>query len=94
MSVVGVHSTRPSYLGNSRFHDVEGWVPVALVGIVPVRVSAENGAIMAGGLLVAAQTPGHAMRARADPPAGSVLGKALQPLAEGTGSVSMLVLSR
>jgi hypothetical protein len=37
-------------------------VPMAVVGIVPCKVSAENGAIEVGDLLVASFTPGHAMK--------------------------------
>jgi hypothetical protein len=65
-------------------------VPVAVVGIVPCKVSAENGAIGAGDLLVTSDTPGHAMRDD-DPKQGTVLGKALEPLSSGTGVVKVLV---
>ena len=44
----GVFSSRPSYLGNSRYRGVEGWVPLALVGIVPVKATTANGPIGAG----------------------------------------------
>lgn len=52
-------------------------VPVAVVGIVPCKVSVENGPIVAGDLLVTSSTPGHAMRDAA-PPVGAVVGKALE----------------
>jgi hypothetical protein len=65
-------------------------VPVAVVGIVPCKVSAENGAIGAGDLLVTSNTPGHAMRDD-DPKQGTVLGKALEPLSSGTGVIKVLV---
>ncbi len=73
-------------------------VPVALAGVVPCKVSAENGAIQPGDLLVASDTPGHAMRA--DPievngvefyPPGTILGKAMEPLVKDTGVILVLV---
>ncbi len=65
-------------------------VPVALVGIVPCKVSAENGPIEPGDLLVTAGTPGHAMKAETPAP-GTVLGKALGRLESGTGMIDVLV---
>ena len=67
---------------------------LALIGKVPVKASAENGAIKPGDLLVSASLPGHAMRAGGDPAAGTVLGKSLGALAVGTGQVEMLVMLR
>ena len=65
-------------------------IPMAVVGIVPCKVSAENGPIRAGDLLVTSATPGHAMRDDA-PRAGTIVGKALEPLSSGTGVVSVQV---
>ncbi|MGD9099110.1 MAG: hypothetical protein PVF45_01425 [Anaerolineae bacterium] len=65
--------------------------PLALVGRVPVKVSAENGPIHPGDLLVISSTPGHAMRAD-DPPPGTILGKALEPLDTGRGLILVLVM--
>lgn len=65
-------------------------IPLAVVGIVPCKVSAENGAIRPGDLLVTADTPGHAMRDD-DPKVGTVLGKALGSLTSGTGMIKVLV---
>jgi hypothetical protein len=90
-TVVGVYSFQPSYLGNAQFADEDGYVPLGLLGVVPVKASAENGAIQPGDLLVASSTPGHAMRAGENPPQGTVIGKALEPLAEGTGYIRMIV---
>jgi hypothetical protein len=69
----------------------DGKVPLAIAGIVPVKASAENGAITPGALLVASGTPGHCMLAGEDPPLGTVLGKALEGLEQGTGMILMLV---
>jgi hypothetical protein len=73
-------------------------VPVALAGVVPCKVSAENGPIQPGDLLVTSDTPGHAMKA--DPievdgvtfyPPGTILGKAMEPLESGSGVILVLV---
>lgn len=93
-NVAGVHSTAPGFVGG---HPVDGdppgdRVPLAVVGIVPVKVSAENGPIAPGDLLVAAGTPGHAMRAGGFAPNGTVLGKALEPHAAGLGRIRVLVV--
>ncbi len=67
-----------------------GEVPVAVIGIVPTKVSAENGPIRPGDLLVTSNTPGHAMRAKAPQP-GTIVGKALDSLGAGTGVIRVLV---
>lgn len=91
-AVIGVYSSDPAVLaGAPDTDDPLAGIPVAVVGIVPCKVSAENGPIQRGDLLVTAATPGHAMRAGEAPPQGSVLGKALQPLEEGTGVITILV---
>ncbi len=65
-------------------------IPLAVVGIVPCKVSAENGAIRPGDLLVTSSTAGHAMRDEA-PQNGTVVGKALGSLNSGTGVIKVLV---
>jgi hypothetical protein len=65
-------------------------IPLAVVGIVPCKASAENGSISPGDLLVTSSTPGHAMRDD-NPATGTVLGKALEPLKSGTGMIRVLV---
>lgn len=90
-SVAGVYSTDPGFVGGQPMEgQVKDGIPLAVVGIVPVKVTAENGPIAPGDLLVASSMPGHAMRAGADPPQGSVIGKALEGLAAGTGTIKML----
>lgn len=90
VNVVGVRSTRPSYLGNSRFAGDAAYTPLAISGLVPVKVTAENGPVRPGDLLVSSSTPGHAMRADDDPPQGTVVGKALEGLTGDRGKVLML----
>lgn len=91
-NVLGVYSTQPAFLGGASEDEAAGQVPLAVVGVVPVKVSAENGPIVPGDLLVASSTPGHAMRADANPPVGTVIGKALEGLESGTGVIRMLVV--
>ncbi|MEJ5312551.1 MAG: hypothetical protein WHX52_22520 [Anaerolineae bacterium] len=92
-TVVGVYSTRPGFVGGQPVDgEAEGHIPLAVVGVVPVKASAENGPIQPGDLLVASATPGHAMRAGVNPPQGTVIGKALEGLEEGAGVIQMLVV--
>jgi hypothetical protein len=91
-TVVGVYSTDPAYVGGGRNLGMAGYAPLAIVGLVPVHASAENGAITPGDLLVASATPGHAMRADGSPPSGTIIGKALEGLDSGRGTISMLVM--
>jgi hypothetical protein len=67
---------------------------LALAGRVPVKVTAENGAIHAGDLLVSSSRPGHAMRAPESPRAGTVIGKAMKELDADAGEIEMLVMLR
>jgi len=92
-AVAGVFSTRPGVEGH-RQSERGPTVPVALAGVIPVSVTAENGAIAAGDLLVSSSTPGRAMKAPPSPAPGTVIGKAMQPLEAGSGSIEMLVMLR
>ncbi len=94
--VAGIYSTKPGILASPHSIDdprpqVEE-IPLAIVGIVPCKVSDENGPIKPGDLLVSSSTPGHAMkgtdRARMN---GAVIGKALQPMSGTTGVIEVLV---
>jgi hypothetical protein len=91
-SVVGVYSTKPGFVGGAEDGaDLAGKVPLAVVGVAPVKATTENGPILPGDLLVASSTPGHAMKAGPEPPVGTVIGKALGALESGTGVIQMLV---
>jgi hypothetical protein len=104
MLVAGVYSTRPSILaiGDHGIDDpLTGEVPMAMLGVVPTKVSAENGPIAIGDLLVTASLPGYAMKAIPQTvagvaiyPTGAILGKALEPLAQGTGLIKVMVTLR
>jgi hypothetical protein len=93
--VVGIISTNPAIVfpGGTDSAETEGnRLPLALAGVAPCKASAENGPIAPGDLLVASATPGHTMRAAPNPPVGTVVGKALEPLDEGTGLIQILVM--
>ena len=93
--VAGIYSTQPGVLASQ--HRVlealpKNEVPLAVVGIVPCRVTAENGPIVAGDLLVTSSVPGHAMKGTdRSKMLGAVVGKALEPLEEGKGVIQVLV---
>ena len=82
-------------LGSTRTVDeptAKDEVPLAVVGIVPCKVTAENGAIRVGDLLVTSSTPGHAMKGTdRNKMLGAVVGKALAPLDDGKGVIQVLV---
>ena len=64
-------------------------MPVALNGLVPVKVNTENGAIARGDLLTSSSTPGVAMKATG---AGMVIGQAIAPYdGSGEGKIMMFV---
>lgn len=89
----GVISSAPGVIIGAR--DIQTlWSPtLALAGVVPVKVTAENGPIRPGDLLTTSSLAGHAMRC-ADPRdcEGALIGKALGSLESGTGVVLMLVV--
>jgi hypothetical protein len=93
--VAGIYSTQPGVVASTHHVDEalpNNEVPLAVVGIVPCKVTAENGPIVAGDLLVASSTPGHAMKGTdRGRMLGAVVGKALESLREGRGVVQVLV---
>lgn len=92
--VAGIYSTKPGVLATTHSLDETpaNEIPLAIVGIVPCKVSAENGPIQPGDLLVTSSTPGYAMKGtNRSRMLGAVVGKALEPLSEGKGVVQVLV---
>lgn len=78
--------------GPEAARDNLGNLPIALIGRVAVKASAENGPIAPGDMLTTAATPGHAMRCDDRIRyAGAIVGKALEPLQDGVGVIKMLV---
>jgi len=98
----GVVSTDPGVVlgaGVTEFSTPAGGTPIpdlallALIGVVPVRVTDEGGPIRPGDLLVSSSTPGCAMRW--DPDHGGrceFVGKALEALDGHTGVVAVLLM--
>jgi len=72
--IAGIVSTDPAFLMNESLED---GISVGLVGRLPCKVVGE---IRKGDLMVASDTAGHAeaWRDESNPPAGSVIGKALE----------------
>ena len=95
-TVVGVYSTQPGFLAGSggESDDTSNMVPLAVMGVVPVKVSTENGSVLPGDFLTSSSIPGYAMRAGDAPPLGTIIGKALESLEEETGTIHMLVMMR
>jgi hypothetical protein len=87
-AVAGVISTNPTIMVGGL---VKQGTPLALTGIVPCKVSTENGPIQAGDLLTTSSTAGHAMKAT-DRRTGTVIGKAIESLSSGTGVIQVLVM--
>lgn len=98
-SIAGVYSTKPGLVGGAADGEsTEGRVPLAVAGIVPVKVTDEGGPIAPGDALTSSTTPGHAMKAGTVKvgeiellPSGVVIGKAIEVLASGTGLIRALV---
>ena len=94
-SVAGVISAQPGLELGERG---EGRVLVATTGRVKVKVDATNGPIKIGDLLVTSDREGFAMKSvpvdvggvRMHRP-GTLIGKALEPLAQGTGEILVLL---
>ncbi len=93
--VAGIYSTKPGLLATPYTMDdprLAKEIPMAVMGIVPCKVSAENGPIERGDLLVTSSTPGHAMKGTdRGRMLGAVVGKALEPLSAGKGVIQVLV---
>jgi hypothetical protein len=93
--VAGVISLRP---GLTLGEEAEGRVLVATTGRVRLRVDATNGPIQIGDLLVTSNREGFAMKSlpveiggsRIHRP-GTLIGKALESLASGTGEILVLL---
>ena len=92
-AVMGIYSTKPGARGRRQKTDLsymKDEVPMAMIGIVPTKVSAENGPIHSGDLLVTSSRPGYAMKGTdRSQMLGAVIGKALGHLDSGTGVIEV-----
>ncbi|MFF6773622.1 hypothetical protein ACFY8W_08660 [Streptomyces sp. NPDC012637] len=90
--VAGAGSYRPGLILDSGRADDGSAQPIAMVGKAYCHVDASYGAIEVGDLLTSSPTPGHAMKATdASRTLGAVVGKALAPMADGTGLLPVVV---
>ncbi len=92
--VAGIYSTKPGVIGRRSTDPdrIQAEIPMAMVGIVPTKVSAENGPIKRGDLLVTSATVGFAMKGTdRGKMFGAVVGKAMGSLDSGTGVIEVLV---
>lgn len=93
--VAGIYSTQPGVVASQHRANealAKDEVPLAVVGIVPCKVTAQNGPVVAGDLLVTSSIPGHAMKGTdRSRMLGAVVGKALEPLQKGSGVIQVLV---
>ncbi len=96
--VAGIYSTKPGVTATPHSSEdprLATEVPVAIVGIVPCKVTNENGPIARGDLLVTSSTPGYAMRGSdKNMLPGAIVGKALQPFSGVKGKIEVLVTLR
>jgi hypothetical protein len=89
--ISGAGSWRPGVVLNAA-EPSGSTAPLALVGRAYCKATAEQEPIAVGDLLTTSDSVGHAMRA-SDPARafGSVIGKALAPLAQGLGLIPILI---
>ncbi|MFM2330649.1 MAG: hypothetical protein RLZZ26_156, partial [Candidatus Parcubacteria bacterium] len=94
-NVMGIVSTKPSFLGNNLTaaqSDPSHYAVIGMLGQVDAYASAENGPINVGDSLTSASsTPGYAMRADGG---ASTVGIALESLSSGTGKIKVLISRR
>jgi trimeric autotransporter adhesin len=91
--VAGIYSTKPGVLASPYAMDQtpKSDIPLAVVGVVPCKVTTANGAILPGDLLVTSAKQGYAMKGTdKNKMVGAVLGKALEPLPEGDGVIQSI----
>ncbi|MDB5182331.1 MAG: hypothetical protein JWO47_115 [Candidatus Saccharibacteria bacterium] len=91
-AIVGVYSTNPALRLSQSDATIDGAraVPVALAGRVPVKVSAENGPIVAGDPITISPTqPGVGVKAISN---GRIVGMSMGSFSgDGTGSVTVFI---
>jgi hypothetical protein len=94
-AVAGIYSTKPGVRGRRQTTDpshMKDEVPMAMVGVVPTKVTAESGPIKPGDLLVTSSQLGYAMKGTdRNQLTGAIVGKAMGNLDFGTGVIEVLV---
>lgn len=95
--VAGVYATKPGVLLSERNIDEDhsDMIPMGVVGVIPTKVTNQNGPIRRGDLLVTSGIPGHAMKGTDNGRLlGAVIGKALQDFDGTRGIIKVLVNSK
>ncbi|MFZ0964787.1 MAG: hypothetical protein WAO35_28350 [Terriglobia bacterium] len=92
-AVAGIYSTKPGTVGRRQLTPKNpDEIPMAMLGVVPAKVTAENGPIHVGDLLVSSSQPGYAMKGTdRSRMLGAVIGKAMGSLDSGAGTIEVLV---
>jgi hypothetical protein len=91
-SVIGIVSGNPTVILNSTSND-ERLYPVTITGRTLCRVDARENPIKPGDLIVTSETPGCGMAGKIDSmdKIGTVIGKALDSLEDGIGTIPVFV---
>ncbi|MBU2579531.1 hypothetical protein KKF19_00955 [Patescibacteria group bacterium] len=91
--VIGVVSTKPNLtMGALENFDNENYPPIALLGRVPTKVTAENGPIKIGDNIISSSRPGYGMKCdNYSKCQGAIVGKALQKLEGAEGVIEVLI---
>lgn len=94
--VSGVYATKPGLLLTEKdavADQLDGMVPMGVIGVIPTKVCLEGGSIKRGDMLVTSSTTGVAMKADINiVKVGQVIGKALQDYDANTiGKINVLV---
>ncbi len=90
-SILGIVSTNPGFRLSSNVVPDTGakWVPIALVGRVPVKVTTSNGPIAIGDSIAMSSIPGVGMKAVKS---GYIIGQALSAYSgEGVGTITVFI---
>ena len=91
--VAGIYATKPGVVGRRQILPASTQeLPMAMIGIVPTKVTTENGAIRKGDLLVTSSRAGYAMKGTdRERMLGAVIGKAMGSLDASAGIIEVLV---
>ncbi len=90
--VSGANGIETGLMMGQRGSIADGDTPIALTGRAYVYATTENGPIEAGDFLTSSSTPGYAMKVKRYGKAkGSIVGKAMTSLEEGSGFVLVLI---
>lgn len=85
---IGIISTNPTIvMGNAPFKNSRSY-PVGLSGVLPTKVTDQNGLIKRGDFITVSDTPGHGMRAASG---DLTIGVAMQDQQNSTDTINVLV---